>query len=157
MSVQALDGNEVAIGIRWLLDRLRTDTGAGGLRNPSTPLVTGIHEGRAPQGSGLPYVEAAFLAGDPVAADVGAVEVMARARFQVKAIVQGVDVAPAIPVVRRIYARLQGQSGQFTTGVSTGTVLWCRRLALISYPEGAADVFRHHGHTYELLIQSSTV
>jgi hypothetical protein len=157
MSVMATDGNEVAIGIRWILDRLRTDTGAGGLRNASTPLVTGIHEGQAPQGSGLPYVEVAFLAGDPVAADVGGVEVMAQARFQVKAIVAGVDVAPAIPVVRRIFARLQGQGGQYTTGISTGTILWCTRTGLISYPEGTAEVVRHHGHEYRLLVQSSTV
>jgi hypothetical protein len=158
MTAMATDGNEVAIGIRWILDRLRTDTGAGGLRNVSSPLVTGIHNDPAPQGSGLPYVVVAFLSGDTVAADVGAHEVMAQARFQVKAIVAGVDVAPAIPVVRRIFARLQEQGGQYTTGTSVGSVLWCVRTALISYVEGAAiEAVRHHGHEYRLLVQSSTV
>jgi hypothetical protein len=156
MTVMATDGNEVALGVRFLLDRLRTDTGAGGLRNPTTPLVTGIFEGRAPQGSGLPYVEIAYLSGDPVAADVGASEVMAELRYQVKAIVAGADAGPAVPIVRRIFARLQQTSIVYTTGTSTGTVLWCWRRGLISYIEGTDTPIRHHGHEYGLFAQSAT-
>jgi len=156
MTVMATDGNEVALGVRWLLDRLRTDTGAGGLRNPTTPLVTGIFEGRAPQGSGLPYVEVSFQAGDPVAADVGAAEVMVELRYQVKAIGAGVDVGPLVPIVRRIFARLQHQTGVYTTGTSTGTVLWCWRRGVISFIEGTDVPFRHHGHEWGLFVQSAT-
>ena len=155
-AMAATDGNEVAIGIRWLLDRLRSDTGPGGLRNPSVPLVTGIYEGLAPQGAGLPYVEVAFLAGDVVAATVGPEEVMAALRYQVKAIVAGADVGPAVHPVRRIFARLHNQGGQYTTGTSTGTVLSCLRTVLVSYIEGAPEVVRHHGHEYRCLIQSAT-
>jgi hypothetical protein len=151
------DGNEVGLGIRWLLDRLRTDTGAGGLRNPSAPLVPGIYEGMAPQGTSPPYVVVAFLTGDVMAATVGPEEVMARLRYQVKAIVAGADVAPAIPMVRRIFARLHNQGGQFTTGTSTGTVLSCLRDSIVSYVEGTPDTLtRHHGHEYRLLVQSAT-
>lgn len=164
MSVTAYtDGNEVGLGVRWLLDRLRTDTGPGGLRNPTTPLVAvtstfpGIYEGLAPQGAGLPYVEVAFLSGGVSAATVGPEEVLAALRYQVKAVVAGADVAPAIPIVRRIFARLQNQGGTFTTGTSTGTVLSCLRDSLISYIEGAPDALvRHHGHEYRLLAQSAT-
>jgi hypothetical protein len=157
VSVTYTDGNEVGLGIRWILDRLRSDTGAGGLRNPTAPLVPGIYEGLAPQGTSPPYVEVAFLAGDPVAATNEPIEVMAQLRYQVKAIVSGADVAPAIPMVRRIFARLQNQGGQYVTGTSTGTVLSCLRQSLVSYIEGAPDALvRHHGHEYRLLVQSAT-
>jgi len=151
----ATDGNEVAIGIRWLLDRLRSDTGAGGLRG-TPPLVTGIYEGLAPQGAGLPYVEVAFMAGDVVAATVTPEEVMAALRYQVKAIVAGADAGPAVPIVRRIFARLHNQGGQYTTGTSTGTVLSCLRTVFVSYIEGPPDVVRHHGMEFRCLVQSAT-
>jgi hypothetical protein len=162
MSVQATDGNEVAIGIRWLLDRLRTDTGPGGLRASGALLVgtstaSGIYEGMAPQGTSPPYVEIAYLSGGVVAATVGPEEVMASLRYQVKAIVAGADAGPAVPIVRRIFARLHNQGGSFSSGTSTGTVLSCLRDALISYIEGAPTAtVRHHGHEYRLLVQSAT-
>lgn len=161
MTVMVTDGNEVALAARWIVDRLRTDTGLGGLRASGALLVgtatsSGIYEGTAPQGSSPPYVIVTFLAGGVVAATVGPEEVMAASRYQVKAVVAGADVTPAIPIVRRIFARLQNQGGQFTSGTSIGTILSCLRDALISYPEDiSGTLVRHHGHEYRLLVQSA--
>jgi hypothetical protein len=156
MTQMATSGNEVGLGIRWILDRLRTDTGAGGLRNAAAPLVTGVFEGLAPQGSSPPYLEVAYLAGSVISETIDGVEVHADLRFQVKAILSGVDSTPAWSIVKRVHARLAGQGGSFASGAATGDVWRAQRGALISYVEGApTSPVRHHGHEYTLMVQST--
>lgn len=156
MSVMATTGVEDAVAIRWLLARLRGDTGADGLRNPAAPLATGVHEGLAPQGSALPYVEIIFLAAEEVVATASADEVMAALRFQVKAIVAGADIGPAVAIVRRIHVRLHKQGGVLAGGTAPGEVLSATRRAPIDYLEGAPEAtVRHVGAEWRLLVQSA--
>jgi hypothetical protein len=158
VSVLATTGDEIAVGYRWIMERLRTDTGAGGLRATGSPaLVTGIYADEAPQGTGLPYVVVGYQAGDPIAATNSADEVMARLRYLVRAVVAGVDPLPAAPIAERVHLRLHKGSGAYAAGSVQGEVLSCVRLALESYVEGTGSEprFRNHGHQYELLAQSA--
>jgi hypothetical protein len=158
MSTMATTGDEIAVGYRWIMDRLRADTGPGGLRQTGSPAwVSGIHQDEAPQGAGPPYVVVSYQAGDPVAADVGANEIMATCRFLVRAVVGGVDTFPAVPINERIHARLQLQRGSFGSGTVLGEVLMAVRRGLISYVEGTGSEprYRNHGGEYELTVQSA--
>lgn len=157
MSATATTGDEVAVGLRWLMAVLRGDTGPGGLRASSSPLVAGVHSEQAPQDAATPYLLVAVLAPEAPVAEVGAAEIMVPVRYQVKAIAPGAGLDLVIAPARRAHLLLHGRSFETVSGgTSPGTVLSCVRWAPLSYVEGPPNAqYRNHGAEYRLLIQSA--
>lgn len=138
-----MSGAESIAAEEWLYQTLSGDATLAGL-------VSGVYAYQIPQDASLPAVLYSYNRGQDVQG-VGTARVMASLVYQVKAVVQGESLAPALPIARRIDALLQGA---VNITVADGQVLACVRESIVSYAETDEGLaFRHLGGLYRIYAQ----
>jgi hypothetical protein len=145
-------GQEVEVAAAWLLATVRADTGVGGLRNPTTPLVRDVYEQEAPEGSTYPLALVRFLAGsDDGPIDTGLPIGRVPMLWRVVVVGQGAGLTSA---VKAAYARLHGLiHGKANVAQSGHLVGICYRLNPFSDVErDTAGTYRVHGGEYRVTV-----
>jgi hypothetical protein len=145
-------GAEVETAAAWLLQTVRADTGAGGLRNPTTPLVKDAYEAQAPEGSAYPLALFQLLS----AVDDGPIDTglpIGRVPMTWRAVIvgQGAGLSTAVKAAyARLHSLLQGRANVPQSGQLVGV---CYRLNPYSEPEtDVSGTYRVHGGEYRLTV-----
>jgi hypothetical protein len=136
----------------WIVTHLESDTGVGGLFNPSQAEVpSGVYRDLIPANRDLPAIR--FHLQNPLdVRTVGQARVIVQLDYLIVVIREGHGVAPLLPLADRVDELLHGANG--TT--STVTIYECTRLEPFHLlePDDSGVQYRHAGGIYRIMAQA---
>jgi hypothetical protein len=138
----------------WIISRLESDTGAGGLFDPARSYKpSGAYFGVIPPGADLPAVRFHVQAPNDVRGSTNpSARIMVNLDWLIVLVFQGKEMARNIPLVVALDKRLQKANGV----TSQVRVDMCIRLSPYSLtePEDSGVVYRHAGGLYRTVVQA---
>jgi len=144
--------NEEVHTAEWIVSRLESDTGAGGLFDPAAALKpTGVYYQLIQEGRELPAIRFHIQDSRDIRI-IGSERILVRLDWYVLLVNEGLEVAPLLPLVDRLDTRLHKASGE----TSTLRVEACLRINPFSIiePDDSGVQYRHVGGVYRTMVSS---